>query len=490
MKKNSLFLLLTCFTVFYASGQKAKIQTAYNFFKEPYQQYDKAKEAIDEAILNEQSAGMAKTWYYRGLIYQALYKNEKYGQLCDNCLLTAFESFQKANEKDPKNEWVEEIKLVRIPFLANKFFENGVNAFKEKDFAKALSEFETVQKMTPGDTSVILNSAYSAERAGNKEKTKLYFSQLIGMKYPDDKIYLSLANVYKQDNDTSNALKTIRTGRTIYPDSLELMLGEINILLAGGKNEEATMALSAATQKDPNNQNLYLALGSTYDNLANPKDANHKDLSKPKNYEEYLLKAEDAYKKGLTINPDNYEMNFNLGALYFNKAAEMANQANKITSNDAYNKAKEAFDLKFKQAEPYLEKALDKNPKLTEDDISIYDGTLVSLKQLYVRTGETEKYQKIKLMIDKKTVYYEIKCIKCDVTYSINGNTEQVSDVDSNWKKSFNAGPGEFVSISAQNKNSSGNVVVKIIVNGKVFKEATSTGGSVIANANGTLPTE
>ena len=402
MKKNSLFLLLTCFTVFYASGQKAKVQTAYNFYKEPYQQYDKAKEAIDEAILNEQSAAMAKTWYYRGLIYQALYKSEKYGQLCNNCLLTAFESFQKANEKDPKNEWAEEIKFVRIPFLANKYFENGVNAFKEKDFAKALKEFETVQKMTPGDTSVLLNSAYSAERAGNKEKTKLYFSQLIGMKYPDDKIYLSLANVYKQDNDTSNALKTIRSGRTIYPDSLELMLGEINILLAGGKNEEATMALNAATQKDPNNQNLYLALGSTYDNLANPKDANHKELPKPKNYEEYLMKAEDAYKKGLAINPDNYEMNFNLGALYFNKAAEMANQANKITSNDAYNKAKEAFDQKFKQAEPYLEKALDKNPKLTEDDISIYDGTLVSLKQLYVRTGETEKYQKIKAMIEQK----------------------------------------------------------------------------------------
>ena len=80
----------------------------------------------------------------------------------------------------------------------------------------------------------------------------------------------------------------------------------------------------------------------------------------------------------------------------------MANQANKITSNDAYNKAKDTFDLKFKQAQPYLEKALDKNPKLTEDDISIYDGTLVSLKQLYIRIGETEKYNKIKAMIDQK----------------------------------------------------------------------------------------
>lgn len=485
MKNISLLLIIICISVFYTAAQKAKVQTAYNFYKEPYQQYDKAKEAIDEAILNEQSAGMAKTWYYRALIYQALYKNAKYDSLCHNCLITAYESFEKANEIDPKNEWAEEIKIVRIPLIANKVFESGVQSFKAKDFSKALTEFENVQKMSPEDTSVILNSAYSAERAGNMEKAKEYYNKLIVMKYSDDKIYLTLANIYKQENDTAKSMNIVRAGRSLYPDSINLMLAEINILLASGKNEEATIALNAATQKDPNNQNLFLALGSTYDNLANPKEG-----SKPKKYEDYILKAEEAYKRGLSINPDNYELNYNIGALYFNKAAEMANQANKIVSNDAYNKAKEAFDQKFKDAEPFLEKALDNNPKKTEDDILTYESTLNSLKQLYVRTGETEKYNKVKALMEKRLVHYVIDCNHCNVTYSINGNIEQVSDVDSKWSKSFNASSGEFVSISAQNKNSSGAVIVKIIVNGKVFKEATSTGNSVIATASGSLATE
>ena len=379
MKKTSSLLIIACLSVYCAFAQKSKVQTAYNFYKEPYQEYDKAKLAIDEAILNEQSSGMAKTWYYRGLIYQSLYKNEKYGALCDNCLFTAFESFQMSLEKDSKNEWADEIKLVRIPFITNRVFENGVAAFKAKDYNKALTEFENVQKMTPGDTSVLLNSAYSAERAGNLGKAKQFYSQLIAMKYPDDNIYLSLANIYKQENDTAKALNYIREGRIIYPDSINLMLAEINILLAGGKNEEAMLALNAATAKDPNNQNLFLALGSTYDNLASPKDKNQKELPKPKNYEEYLLKAEQAYKNGLKINPDNYELNYNIGALYFNKGAEMANKANKITQTEEYNKAKEAFENKFKEAEPYLEKALDKNPKKSEDDMFIYNGTLISL---------------------------------------------------------------------------------------------------------------
>lgn len=402
MKKYSLLVIILCISASYAVAQKAKVQTAFNFYKEPYQQFDKAKEAIDEAITNEQTASMAKTWYYRGLIYQALYKSEKYGALCNNCLATAFESFQKAMTLDPENEWAVEIKSVRIPLLANHVFENGVEAFKQKDYNTALISFETVQKMSPGDTSVILNSAYSAERAGDFAKAKQYYSQLISMKYPDDNIYLNLSTLYKAEKDTARALSTVKDGRQLFPDSLNLMLAEINLLLAAGRNTEATEALNAATKKDPNNQNLYLALGSTYDNLANPRDINQKELPKPKNYNEYLSKAEESYKKGLAINPDNYELNYNLGALYFNQAAEMANQANTLKSNDEYNKAKDKFIQKFKDSEPFLEKALEKNPKKTEDDLNTYEGTLNSLKQLYVRTEEMEKYNKIKALMEVK----------------------------------------------------------------------------------------
>lgn len=398
MKKLALALLTICISVS-VYGQKAKLQTASNYFRPPYEQYDKAKEAIDEVVLHEQTKGMAKSWYTRGMIYESLYKHAKYGELCDKCLMIAYESYQKAMELDPANEWAEEIKMARIPLLANRIFQEGVTAFQSKDYNKALADFELVQKISPTDTAVILNSAYSAERSGNTEKAKQYYSKLISLKYPDVNIYLSLSNLYKTQKDTSSALNTIMEGRALYPDTVSLLLAQINILLAGGKTEQATQALSEATTKDPNNPNLYLALGSSYDNLANPR-ADGKELPKPSNYSEYTTKAEDAYKKGLSISPDNYELNFNLGAMYFNQAAEMNNQANKLTDNNAYAKAKVKFEEKFHEAEPYLLKALDLNPRKSEDDISIYNGTLSSLKQLYAKTGETEKYNNIKAMMD------------------------------------------------------------------------------------------
>lgn len=389
--------LIICLSSGLAFGQKAKVQTAFNFYKEPYQQFDKAKEAIDEAILNESSNGMSKTWYYRGLIYQSLHGNEKYGHLCNNCLTVAFESFKKAMELDPKNEWADEIKMVRFPFLTNSIFQEGVKAYKEQKYSEALTSFETINRLAPGDTSVLLNTAFSAERAGQTAKAIEYYNQLMGMRYGDEKVYLSLANVHKQAGDTAKALEALRTGQKVKPESINLMLSEINILLSSGRNAEATQALDAAIGRDPNNANLYLALGSTYENLAAPRGG-----QKSKDYATYMAKANEAYNKGLTIAPDNYELNYNMGAFYFNEGAEINNQAKDIKDNAQYEKMKTKSDDKFKQAQPYLEKALEKNPRKTEEDQALYTGTLNSLKQLYVRTNQTEKYNQVKQMLEGK----------------------------------------------------------------------------------------
>ncbi|REJ80393.1 MAG: hypothetical protein DWQ44_07380 [Bacteroidetes bacterium] len=400
--KKIVFSLILSAIFGSVSAQKAKVQTAYNYWKEPYQQFDKAKEAIDEASQHEQSRDMAKTWYYKGVIYSSLYQHEKYGSLCDNCLLIAFQSFEKAMDLDPKNEWAKEIQGFRMPFLVNKIFSLGVDQFKNQNFNEALNTFEQVQKMTPGDTSAILNSAYSAERSGESQKAIDYYSKLIDMKYEDEKIYSALANIYRGQAKNDKALEVISSGKKAFPGSLNLMLTEINILLSTGKDVEATKALDDAIAKDPENPSLYLALGSTYDNLANPRNSEGKDLPKPTNAAEYLRKAEESYKRGLTINPDHYEINYNLGALYFNQAAEMANAANKITNMQQYDKEKAKFDQKFKDAEPHLIKAMNNNPKLTEEDGRIYQGTLISLKQLYARINDMEKHNQIKALLEEK----------------------------------------------------------------------------------------
>lgn len=395
MKKVVLVIITICLSVSSIYSQKAKVQTAWNFYKEPYNQYDKAKEAIDEAVANEQTATMAKTWYYKGLIYTELYGSEKYKSLCNNCLFVAYEAFSKAIQLDPQNEWIDDINSIRIPFIIKAIFDEGVKSYQAKDYKSALNSFEKVMVMSPSDTAVVLNSAYSAERAGEKEKAIKYYEQLVSYKFDDTNIYLSLADIYKTNKQSEKALATIRAGRNISPGNLGLMLAEINILLAEGRSKDAVGAMDGAISKDPTNTSLYLALGSTYDNLAHPSDSTIKATIKPEQVAEYTSKAESTYKNGLQVEPNDFNLNYFLGAMYFNQAVDMIGKANSLKSNADYEKAKIKFDLKFKDSEPYLEKALETNPNKTPEDKETYKSTLVSLKQLYLRTGENDKFKKV-----------------------------------------------------------------------------------------------
>lgn len=373
MKKIKL-LLLILMCAGSLNAQKAKVQTAWNYLK--YDQLNKAKEAIDEAAANEQSMGMEKTWYYRGLIYQAMHKHEKYGNLDPNSLQKAYDYYQKSLEINPKSDYTEDINQ-RKTVIASQLFALGVDQYNAKNYAAALEAFENILKMAPGDTLATLNASYSAEKSGNKEKARQYYLQLIDMNYNDSKIYVFLSNIYKAESDTAKALTVIQNGRQRFPNDNNLIIEELNFYLFSGKNKEAIEPLNLAISKDSKNANLFFARGSIYDKLGDTG------------------KAKTDYSKAIELKPDYFDAYYNLGAMYFNQGAELANKANAIAPSKIkeYDAAKAKADTKFKEAQPFLEKAYELNSK----DVS----TLTSLKQLYARTGELKKAEEMKKALEE-----------------------------------------------------------------------------------------
>lgn len=373
MKKLLVLFAVIVYASVSAFAQKNKVQTAWNYYK--YEELDKARTAIDEASTNEATIGMAKTWYYRGLIYQKMYKHEKFGSLDPQCLTKALESYNKALEIEPKYEFAEEINANRM-IIGNNLYGSGVENFNAKKFDAALSDFESVLMITPNDTLGILNCAYSAEKAGNKAKAKSYYNRLVDMRFKDPKIFIFLGNIYKSEGDSAAALSTIQKGRAMHPSDNSLVIEELNMYLFSGKDKEALESLNLAIQGDPKNANLYFAQGTVHDKIGK------KDM------------AATSYKKAIELKPDYFDAYYNLGAMYFNEAAEMANKANELKSNTEYAKAKEKFEARFKESEPYLEKALELNPNDTN--------TMMSLKQLYARLNENDKYDKLKAKMGGK----------------------------------------------------------------------------------------
>ncbi|MFI5219962.1 MAG: tetratricopeptide repeat protein [Bacteroidia bacterium] len=373
--KNIKLLLLAIIYTGSLYAQKTKVQTAWNFLK--YDQLDKAKEAIDDASVNEQSINMEKTWYYRGLIYQRIFKHEKYANLDPQPLQKAYEYYQKSLELNPRSEFVDSIKLFKT-IIVNNLSNAGIEQYNAKNYSAALESFESVLKMIPSDTATILNAAYSAEKSGNKEKAKKYYQSLIDMNYADAKIYVFLSNILKAEGDTAKALTIIQNGRKLFPEDKNLAIEELNFYLYSGKSREAIEPLNQAIAKDGGNANLFFARGSIFDKL------NETD------------KAKADYNKAIELKPDYFDAYYNMGAMFFNQGAELANKANAIPPGKTkeYDEAKKKADNKFKESQPFLEKALELNPT----DRS----TLLSLKQLYARLGDTVKYEKIKAALDTK----------------------------------------------------------------------------------------
>jgi len=71
MKKITVLISAIFLAFSPAFSQPAKVTSAWNYLKN--QQYDKAKENIDEAIKNEKTMTLAKTWFFRGNIYLNIY---------------------------------------------------------------------------------------------------------------------------------------------------------------------------------------------------------------------------------------------------------------------------------------------------------------------------------------------------------------------------------------------------------------------------------
>ncbi len=180
-----------------------------------------------------------------------------------------------------------------------------------------------------------------------------------------------MAAIYKAEGDTVAALKVVKEGRAAFPADKNLMIEELNIYLAQGRDEEALEIANNAINNDPENATLYHVKASMLDNLGRQDE------------------AIEAYRKALELNSESFDTNYNLGALYFNQGAEMVNKANEIPPQKVkeYNTAIAAADDKFKTALPFLEKAFELKP----DD----QGTLVSLKQIYLRLKDNENYEKV-----------------------------------------------------------------------------------------------
>lgn len=374
MKRTiSTFILVASLSAAYA---QSCVVNAYNALKE--NELEKASEYIEGCMDNEKALSKDKTWRYRGQIYTAIGQDAELKDKYPDAIKKAAESFLKAKELDSRgsfeNEHDKGLKVAQIMAL-----NGGVEDYNAENFSGAIEKFEVSELISAHfgmvDSLAIYNKGLSYEKAGNLDQAVEQYMKSAEIGYNVPSVYLFVANIYKKQEKTDKALEVLQAARKLYPREQALIIEELNIYLQAGRFEEAKENLRIAAEQDPTNEVLFFSLGSVSDNLGQ------------------FDEAETAYKKAIEIKPDYFDANYNLGAMYYNQAVEKVNQCNDIppSQQKKYDECIEESNAIFEQATPYLEKALEVQP---EDQ-----STMQSLKNVYVRTGEDDKYMKMKELL-------------------------------------------------------------------------------------------
>ena len=301
-----------------------------------------AKNFIDLAAANAETAEDLKMHLYRGEIYYCL--NE----------IGNIESATSGTPQDVssinanKEVAVTSFKNGRVDFMFNQ----GIVAYNAKKYVDAASAF----------------------MASHEIKT------YIGENFKDAEVNTSLAANYAVEDFLAakkydEALDFAKGISERMPQNIDILISIVNINLQKGDVAATETYINKALALDPLNKQLYYVLGTSY-------------MDKKEND-----KATAALRKALEIDPAYNEALYQLGAHLYNLAVEKRNATVELDYKDpkAAKLEAEAMDL-FKQALEPLEKYVSQNA----DDKAILD----ILYKTNMKLGNIEKAKEYKTRLD------------------------------------------------------------------------------------------
>jgi tetratricopeptide (TPR) repeat protein len=365
--KKFLVLVLAITISFGAMAQMGKVTSAISFMDQGL--LDKAKEALDQSLVNEKSKDNPKTYMAMGRLCQEVFKTDKpnFKSLIENPLEEAYAAYEKALALDTKDAIEKQMKLNSTYLsLGNDFVTQGVQKFEAKDYEGAVKSFENNIKLAATDvyigvidSGIYFNAGLAAYNGKMYDQAIKYFQKCAEMKYEGTMPYFLMYNCYMGQKDMVNAEATLKKVFQIYPDDKDVIMQLVDFYINNNKLDDAYASLKLAKDKNPNDYTLYWAEGVIY--------------MRQDKYDQAI----EALTKSIELKGDQYDTQFNLGVCYYNKAVEMFQKANEIMDAPKYNAAVGEANAVFIRAIPYFEKAYELKP----DDVD----SLKNLKELYFR---------------------------------------------------------------------------------------------------------
>ena len=327
----------------------------------------KAKTEIDAAAVHEKTKDDAKTWYYRALVYaqigtDAQQAKPKYKGLAPDWADQAYQSALECKRLDTENEYNKGLVSV-FSTVGYDFYNRSRKLFNEKNYAEAMQVASQAAEMYnnggEGDNAseAMFVAGLSAVAAHDTVNIKKFFNQLMRKRTDKEQVYNYLFNVYKAEDNVDQAMKVASNYQKNSKNNYKAYLLLAEGYLLNGNVEKGKEVINQALELTKDSVNIYPALlcqsGALLE-LTNDIEG-----------------AQAKYQESLTLKPVQFEGNFNMGKMFYNRAVDKLQSApepdpfNEETielANKLESEAKEYFG----KAITFLEKAVEYIDNLPE----------------------------------------------------------------------------------------------------------------------------
>ncbi len=382
MMKRILYISLTLalFALSNLNAQPLKKAEAVKNLQEG--NLEEARQAIDEAIINNVTSKEADTWYYRAYIYNEYFKKNDNENPFSQYRTAVANSCSECIELDNTSEKEWAIECTKIyNLLAKRYYNDGVTKFQAESFRDAYKLFnlylDIMEETSPEDidANAIFLTGYSAFNNTDFGNAKKFLLRAKSRGLNTYQLYFYLAKTYWALNDKESAFSILIEGNERHPTQKELVELHLKYLQEAGDITEREHVLQKAIKLDPQNVDYLILLAIQYESYA------EKFIGEP-NYDVYIDKAKEYYKRALEIKPDQILANYNLGLLYYNRGVTMANDLDTEDILVIFEVQDKVTKL-FQEALPYMKKSFELNPKRKD--------TIIALDNIYTALNNPEK---------------------------------------------------------------------------------------------------
>jgi len=359
----------------------------------------------------------------------------------------AIKAFKKATELDTKGS-VKKKAIEQLIELRNFLKNEGVAFYFAKDYKTAIADYKCSSKiyeleaMAGSDTTnynisevYYYGAAFSDANKNIDQAIEFYQSNVDycakapkAQQYEPVRSYRFLANDYKVKGDLEKTGEVLLAAFKAFPEEKDILVDLTQYYLDAKQPKKALEFLDKALDKDPQNFLFVFVKGTLYDGFKAQVYKKMDDISaeiykadtlrqegklsrtKFRDLKAEKLKASNAlwpeadtqmdkaiaeYNNALKIKPDYSNASFNLGAVYYNKGAQITRLASFIPANDmkAYDAEMAKAKDFFLKAKPFLEEALKNDPY----NVAV----LQTLKTVYAKMGKYDKVKELKAKIEE-----------------------------------------------------------------------------------------